>query len=110
MDDDGIRQYLHSLLLSTFPDLAKIYYMPSGNIMLEYPCIVYEAKATEPAYAGNAVYSAGTRFQVSILSNLPGYSNKRKMFDLPRVVVTRNTTFIQSDIVHDVFTVSVNTI
>ena len=110
MDDDTIRLYLHSQINSMFPDLVA-YYRPAGNILLERPCIIYEPKAIEPAFANNTVYVAGTRFQLTILSNLPlGYPDKRKVFDMVGVTVTSNNTYIANDIVHDVFVVSVNTI
>lgn len=110
MDDESIRLYLHNQLLSVFPDLV-VYYRPAGNIILERPCIIYEPKATEPAFANNTTYVAGTRFQITILSELPlGYSNKRKAFDMVGVTITSNNTYVANDVVHDVFVVSVNTI
>ena len=110
MDDEAIRLYLHNQLGSVFPDLVA-YYRPAGNILLERPCIIYEPKATEPAFANNTVYAAGTRFQITILSDLPlGYSNKLNAFEMVGVTVTSNNTYVADDIVHDVFVVSVNTI
>ncbi len=109
MDDEAIRLSLHTLLIAAFPTLG-IYYMPPGNMELERPCIVYEPKALEPSHANNQPYVVGTRFQATILSDLPGYSDKRAMLELSGVVVTDNRSYVSKDVVHNVFTISVNTI
>lgn len=110
MDDDAIRLYLHNQIVSTFPDLVA-YYRPPGNVILDRPCIIYEPKATEPSFANNTVFVAGTRFQITILSDLPlGYSDKRKVFEMVGITVISNNTYVAGDVIHDVFIVSVNTI
>jgi hypothetical protein len=111
MDDDEIRLYLHSLLETYFPTL-NLYYRPPGNMKLTRPCIVYEPKETEPSYANNETYVVGIRYQITILSDLPGYANARNIFALPNhgCVISGNQTYVSSNIVHDVFTVSVNSI
>jgi hypothetical protein len=109
MDDNTIRLNLHTLLEAAFPDLVA-YYRPPGNIKLARPCIVYEPKANEPSFSNNSPYVVGTRFQITFLSDLPGYPNKRDIFDISGIVVTGNRSYVSSDIVHDVFTISVNSI
>jgi hypothetical protein len=109
MDDNTIRLALQTLLEAAFPDLT-IYYRPSGDLELTRPCIVYEAKAIEPSFSNNTLYVAGTRFQVTFLSDLPGYANKRDMFNISGIVISVNRSYVSSDIVHDVFTISVNSI
>ena len=118
MDNDEIRLYLHSLLVTAFPGL-NIYYRPPGNMKLTRPCIIYEPKAAEPSYANNNTYVVGTRFQVTVLSDLPGYPNREAMLDLPAktarwgtqgVAISGNQSYVSSNIVHDVFTISVNSI
>lgn len=111
MDDTEIRLYLHSLLETAFPGL-DLYYRPPGNLKLDRPCIVYEPKKAEPSYSNNETYVVGTRFQVTFLSDLPGYGNTRNIFGLANqgVVISNNSTYVSANIVHDVFTVSVNSI
>lgn len=111
MDDGEIRLYLHSLLETYFPGLA-LYYRPPGNLKLTRPCIVYEPKAPEPSYSNNETYVVGTRFQITVLSDLPGYDNTRNIFGLPNhgVVISSSRSYVSSNIVHDVFTLSVNSI
>lgn len=109
MDNTAIRLFLQAKLEQVFPDMT-VYYRPSGNIPLERPCIVYEPKEEEPSFAGNKTYVVGTRFQITILSDLPGMVDRRDMFDIKNVMVVNNNSFVTEDIVHDVFTVSVGTI
>ena len=109
MDEDQIRLYLHSQLETTFPDVG-LYYRPSGNLIMERPCIIYEPKAFEPSFANSKAYVVGIQFQITLLSDLPGYLGVRKIFGMPGVVVNSTRMFVNDDIVHDVFTMSVNTI
>ena len=111
MDEEAIRLYLHSLLETAFPDLP-LYYRPPGNLQLDRPCIIYEPKELEPTYSNNAAYVVGTRFQLTMLSDLPGYAT-RAMFLLPQqggFVINGNSSYVSEDIVHSVFNVSVNSI
>ncbi len=109
MDDEVIRLYLHSLLQTAFPGLF-LYYRPPGNLKLDRPCIVYEPKAIEPSYSNNNAYVVGIRYQITILSDLPGYEDKRNLFGISGIVISSNRSYVSSNIVHDVFTVSVNSI
>jgi hypothetical protein len=111
MDSEENRLFLHSLLETTFPDVT-IYYRPPGNILLEYPCIVYERKAFEPTFANTAAYIVGTRFQLSFLSQLPGYSSVQSLYALhgQGLIVTSSDSYENDDIVHDVFSISVNSL
>ena len=109
MDEDQIRLYLHSQLESTFPGIG-LYYRPPGNLFMERPCIIYEPKGFEPSFANNEAYVIGTRFQITLLSDLPGYTNVRNIFGMSGVIVNNSSMFVNEDVVHDVYTVSVNTI
>jgi hypothetical protein len=108
MDDEDIRLFLQSALETAFPGLT-VYYRPTGNIAKTRPCVVYEPRKTIPSYSNNAPFVVGREFQVSILSDVPGY-NTRPMFSIPGITNRSNNSFISEDIVHDVFIVAVNTI
>lgn len=109
MTDEQIRLYLQAQLEAAFPELT-VYYRPPGSLLLERPCIIYEPKASEPSYSGNVTYVIGGRFQITILSDLPGYADKRNVFDIPNVAVYGNSSYVNEDVVHDIFTVLVGTI
>lgn len=109
MDNQQIRLFLQAQLELKFPDLT-VYFRPPGNLILDRPCIIYEPKSEEASYSSNLAYVTGTRFQITILSDLPGYSNIRNVFNIPNVTVYGSNSYVSSDIVHDVFTVLVGTI
>ena len=111
MDKEEVRLSLQTALEATFPALPVIY-RPSGNLSLTYPCIIYEPKKEEPAFASNKAYVIGTQFQVTIISNLPGYADTRLMYNLlsQGIIIVNSNNFATSDLVHDVFIVSVHAI
>ena len=109
MDKEEVRLALQTALENKFPSLPVIF-RPSGNYKLTYPCVIYEPKKEELSFASNAPYTIGTQFQVTFISNLPGYADTRLMYELiPQgAIIVSNNTFTVSDLVHDVFIVSVH--
>lgn len=103
MDED--RLVLHNLLLELFPTL-KLYFRPPSKIILEYPCIVYDVKKLNANYAANKPYNKGTTYQLTVMTNLPGFADAKKVLDIPNS--THTTSYIVSDIVHDIFDVTIN--
>lgn len=106
--DEAVRLFLHERLAAAFPSV-KLYFRPPGNILLSYPCIVYAPQRARPAYAANVPYVIGMQYQVTLMSLLPG-TDRRPMFHLPGVVMISNTSYVHTDVVHDVFILSVNCI
>lgn len=110
MDETATRLLFHTAVQSLFDDV-KLYFRPPGNLILQYPCIVYQPQSSEPSYALNKPYVIGETYQAILMSVLPGYSEKRKFYDLPEsMIVTSNTSYVVDDLVHDVFTITVNAI
>jgi len=109
MGENENRLYLHYSLVDAFPGVS-IYYRPPGNLLIQRPCVIYEPKTFEPSYANSQPYVVGTLFQVTLLSDLPGFGDKSSIFSIPGVVVRNNNTYVMNDIVHDVFELSVNSI
>ena len=48
-----------------------VYYQPSSNITLQYPCIIYEKIGNEDLYGNNNRYSKFTAYQVMVISRDP---------------------------------------
>lgn len=101
------RLILYDKLNETFPNL-KIYFRPSSKLNLQYPCIVYDVSTLRNKHADNNSYSVGTRFQVTVMSVVPGVDNIKDMFDIPRAQHIRS--FTNDDIVHDIFHIEINTL
>lgn len=111
MTDEERRLYLQSTLETLHPGLP-VYYRPPGNMILSRPCVVYEPKEYQPAYANSEVYIFGISYQVTILSSLPGYAGSRNLLNTRTagISVRNHQSFVHEDIVNDVFQVSVNSI
>jgi hypothetical protein len=103
MDED--RLVLHNQLLALFPAL-KLYFRPPSKIILEYPCIVYDVTKLNANYSGNNPYNKGTTYRVTAMTNLPGFTEAKKMLDIPNSVHT--TSYVVDDIVHDIFNITIN--
>lgn len=110
MDEETTRLFIHGLLEAAFPDVEEIYFRPPGDMLLKRPCVVYTPLQVEPSYANSLTYSVGTRFQVTVLSDLPGLVNARRLLGVDGITVVSNTSYSQNDVVHDVFTITVNSI
>lgn len=111
MHDDEDRLYLHNMLTELFPSFTA-YFNPPSNKLLSRPCIVYTLLTRTAAYANNSPYVLGKQFQVTILSDAPGESVDA-IFDVTNyggAAIVSNTSHITNDIVHDVFTISINII
>lgn len=104
MDD---RLVFHAYLENLYPSL-KIYFRPPSKLIIEYPCIVYEVKDHKAIHSGNEAYVLGTEYQATVMSELPGLENARRMLTLPQSKFER--AFISDDIVHEVFSVRVKAI
>lgn len=110
MDEEDIRIYLHNVLVTIFPGFS-IAYNPPGNVLFERPCIIYKPLEIEPSYASNVGYIMGMKYEVVILSDLPGlYGQSWALYDRRDITVRTHKTYTHEDINHDVFVVSVNTI
>jgi hypothetical protein len=109
MDEEQVRLYLRDILIVLYPGVPRFYRPPSDTV-LTYPCIVYTPLQAEPSYANSIPYVMGTRFQVSLLSVVPGYTNPRAIFGASGIVITSNRSYTENDVVHDVFTLTVNKI
>ena len=104
MENDVKRTYLHEALASAYPDLA-LYFRPPKDMFITRPCIIYEPKAQKPKYA-SGLYSLGAEYQLTILTDLPGFSGDFSLlYQIPRVTVLSTTAFVEDDIVHDVFNI-----
>lgn len=107
MTDEDIRLHLESEFEIHFPDL-RTYYRPPGDMILQRPCIHYEALQDQPSYSNNSSYTIGLRYKIMLLSDLPGYSARRGVYNISGITVLSNQQYVSDDVVHDVFIITVN--
>ena len=92
------RQQLHDILL-TFVD--DVYFQPSENLTLTFPCIVYERYAGSTAFANNQPYRRTKRYTVTVIDREPDSPIIDKVAGLP--MCTSNRFFVADNLNHDVF-------
>ena len=109
MISDTWRLYLQDALEERFPDF-EVVFEPPGDYILPKPCIVYELRRRRPAYSNNVPYVIGREFEVTFLTNGLTDHDYDIMFNIPGVVVTNSNRHTTNGVVHEVFTVNINTI
>jgi len=57
--------------LETLLGSRNVYYQPPQNIVMKYPCIVYELNNDETNYANNTPYNREKRYQVTAIDQDP---------------------------------------
>lgn len=109
MDDETKRLYLHHKLTQAFPNI-NVYYRPPRDLVLSRPCIVYDLQTRIPSWANNKPFVIGAEYQLTYLSDSPGDGDSERVLDLEGVTVRPGRTFVDQEVVHDIFTIIVNAI
>lgn len=105
-DVEEDRLYLHNLLADLYPNL-EIYYQPSTNLTLVYPCIVYSLSDIDSINANNKPYTINSVFKVIVIRQLSDRNGifLKKMFTIPYTI--HNTSFTSDNLVHNQFTITI---
>lgn len=98
------RIWLSIQLEDIYPGIKR-YYRPTNNLPLEPPYIIYTKDKLDADYSNNSPYSKTERFQVILVSNLPGEFDISLMLNIKGA--EHKSSYTQKDLVHDVFSVSV---
>lgn len=97
------RVELHTLLMSCLPSGAKAYFQPPANIVMTYPCIVYNRDRAETVFADNSPYHNTKRYQVTVIDRDPDSDIPDKVQLLPMCLHER--FFAADDLNHDVYNI-----
>lgn len=95
------RQSLQELLEDLNGD-DHVYFQPSENVQMEYPCIVYERDSMDVKFADNTLYSGTMRYQVKVIDRDPDSVVAVKLAQWPLCRFDR--FFVAENLNHDVFT------
>jgi hypothetical protein len=82
---------------------VKVYFQPTTNINMQYPCLVYERDAGDTKHADNAPYKFAWRYQIKWIDRDPESPVLRKIAALPSCSYDRFYT--AEDLNHDVFNI-----
>lgn len=93
-----LQQVLISLLGS-----SNVYFQPPPNVVLTYPCIVYERSMIQTNHANDKPYKQRKRYQVTVIDRNPDSAITDKVAQLPLCAYDR--FFTAENLNHDVFTI-----
>lgn len=66
----GRRLDLHEKL-TAIPGVAKVYFQPPKNTVMQYPCIRYSLSDVKTDHAANAPYSHKNRYELIVIDRNP---------------------------------------
>lgn len=96
----GQRSKLSALLHDAAP---HVYFQPSNNLQMEFPCITYERAAGDSKFAGNQTYLFFKRYTVTVIDSDPDSPIVDAVAALPGS--RHSTFFVANQLNHDVFDV-----
>jgi hypothetical protein len=89
------------LILEAVLGTDIVYYQPPENIMMSFPCIVYELVKMETDKANNGVYRHLNRYKVTVIDRNPDSSIPARMLQLEHS--SHDVRFRAEGLYHDVF-------
>lgn len=92
------RLELHSILKSITP---HVYFQPSSNVRLTYPCIIYKLGSMDDVYANNKKYIKNNAYEVTLIYKDPDSELPNKLRDLEFSSFSRQ--FVSDNLYHDNF-------
>lgn len=95
------RLLLHDLLKDAVGADNKVYFQPPTDIMMQYPCIVYERSRSDTRHANNDGYIIAKRYTVTVIDRDPDSTIGDSVAKLP--MCTHSSFFVNDNLNHDVY-------
>jgi len=100
-----IQRELLQEILSSIPEVRKVYFQPPESRMLEYPCIIYELSDMSTLYSDNSRYLSFPEYTVTVIDKNPESIIQKRMMDLSSDChVDFNRFFTSDNLNHWVYT------
>lgn len=78
-----------------------VYFSPTENIQMKYPCIVFTRDTGDTTFADGRAYRFTVRYQITAISRDPDSEVIHKLAELPMCVFDRH--YISDGLNHDTF-------
>lgn len=95
------RSELHTVLENI--GTQKVYFQPPANIVLQYPCIVYELSQIDVTFANNLPYLVDKSYSVTVIDRNPDSEFPYKLLEIPMISFDRH--FKADNLNHYAFTI-----
>lgn len=90
-------------LQSLFESLTEhVYFQPPTNIIVQFPCIIYERDGGKLEHAGNKMYLHTKQYQVTVIDRDPDSVLPDQVIELP--LCKFNSFYTADNLNHHVFT------
>jgi hypothetical protein len=90
-------------LLEAIPGVAKVYFQPPNNTLMQYPCIVYDRDNVDMTYADNGSYRQVKRYSVTVMDRDPDSAIPDQVGAMPLTSFDRH--FVSDGLHHDIYNV-----
>ena len=97
------RRLKFQTILETILGTRNVYFQPPANLVMKYPCIVYERDRADTKFADNNPYKHTSRYQVIYLDKNPDGVVYDKLAALPMSLFQR--AYQADNLNHDVFNI-----
>lgn len=94
------RLELHKLLVNALGS-RYVYFQPTNNVQMVYPCIVYSRDTAVTEFAGNLPYKHDQRYTVTVIDRDPDSLILPRVAALPTCTYSRH--FVADNLNHDVY-------
>lgn len=100
----GKRIDLHGIFKSLFPSSVTphVYFQPTEDVQMVYPCIVYKVSDLPSDYADNLHYRLQTQYEVTVIDKDPESVLRDRVRILPQCRFNR--AFTSDNLHHYVYT------
>ena len=90
-------------LLENIPGVAKVYFQPPSNTLLEYPAIIYNRDDASVDHADNMLYRRSKRYLVTVIDRDPDSQIPDLIAALPLTRFQRH--YAANQLNHDIFVI-----
>ena len=102
LNGDPRREEFHQILKDTLGS-EHVYFQPPNNLMMNYPCIVYNRGRASSEFADNGLYRYVKNYEVLVIDRDPDSEIPDKVAALP--MSSHERWFAVDNLNHDVFNI-----
>lgn len=96
----GLRSDLHDILVDLL-GTTNVYFQPPPELLMKYPCIVYNRDRGFVSHADNIPYKRMKRYQIKVIDSDPDSDIPDKVAQLP--MCSHERWYAAGQLNHDVF-------
>lgn len=80
---------------------SNVYFQPTENVKINYPCVVYHLNSDDVRYADNNMYTQYKQYKITIIDKNPDSPIPDKIANIP--LCRLNTSFTRDNLNHYIY-------